>query len=130
MADQELSYKNLNAAVLESFPFLTDEACRDIYGYTEGRLGPYVLFGDIFNRYVRQYADLSTDEKQRVGAFLERMAESPDGKVEDLLTVEVLPVFLENQAINDAYWQYLGQRTRQLLTAVRFKVRSNVKLPG
>jgi len=129
MSKPKLSYKNLNDAVLEAFPFLKDEACRDVYGYAEGRLGPYVLFGDIFNRYVREYNDLSPSEKEEISAFLECMAESGDPNVEDLLRIEVLPVFLENQAILDAYWPCFGPGIRQLLTTINLHVRTKMKLP-
>ncbi len=123
----ELSYGTLTSTLLKEFPNLRDRA--EMHHASDLA---YPLFGDIFSRYILLVTH-DEEARSRVADFINRMADSSDGQISELLRVEVLPSVLESQQVLDAYWPHLGDRARKLLSlcAVRMKPEIVVpKIPG
>jgi hypothetical protein len=107
-----LTWENLNEALFDAFPLLKNEEFSRLIGGLEGwEPGQYVVFGSLFNAYLRKSKD-SLSDRSKVAEFLERMATSNNENIEDLLKIEVLPTLIESQTMIDAYWPQLGPRTQ------------------
>ena len=91
--------------------------------------GPYVTFGVLLNQYMKDVAN-GPDLKAKaiLAEFLEEMANAIDDGVTQLLRTEIVPAILENQLIVDAYWPFLGARTRSLLKWIGPKVAPQIVL--
>lgn len=127
---QEFNYENLNGLLLDEFPFLKDQKyAANIGGFNDWDPGPYVVFGSVFNHYLREAAKGSPDPQTKAADFLEKMATSSDARIEELLTIEVLPTLLESQEILDAYWPRLGERTRKLLWLIAPQKAPAISIP-
>jgi hypothetical protein len=83
MADQ-ITWAELNSTVLEEFPELNEKRYLEIINGFDGWYpGPYVVFGSLFNQYLRDAIFGCSEARSRVGAFLERMALARNGHIED-----------------------------------------------
>jgi hypothetical protein len=128
---QEFNYDNLNSLLLEEFPFLKERRYAVKIGGFEGwSPGPYVVFGSVFNHYLREMVKSSSEAQRQVGDFLERMATSNDARIEELLTIEVLPTFLESQEILDKCWPCLGEKTRRILWLIAPQKAPSISIPA
>ena len=129
MFEDVISWENLNALVLREFPaLLRDDLIEKIGGF-EWEPGPYTIFGTMFNQHIRETVRREVDEQSKIGAFLERMAESGVVNIEELLQLEVLPTLVEDQGTLDAYWPYLGTHTRRLISLIAPRVAPSIVLP-
>ena len=81
---ENLTWDDLTPAMLRAFPNLIDAFERKHYGLQDWTPGQYVVFGDIFIRYMETEVTLSQDASVRVAHFLERMAASRVENIEDL----------------------------------------------
>jgi hypothetical protein len=119
-----VTYANINAELLLTFPELGSDAYREA-----AECGPFVVFGDVFNSYVREIDRRSESERARIAGFLNAMEESGDGLVEDLLKIEVLNTLLESAAITGAYWPFLSNKVRWALTRIAVRQAPEIELP-
>ena len=127
---QQITWENLNTSLFEEFPILRDDRYASIIGGLEGwNPGQYVVFGSPFVHYIRDLVTGPADPRAKVGKFLERMATTDIGKIEELLTIEVLPTFLESQEALDAFWPALGGKTRQILCLIAPKKGPQINIP-
>lgn len=118
----QLLWDDLNQEVLSEFPELREPRFADLIGGFEGWTpGTYVVIGSAFNALIEDRVASAAGDRAKIGAFVERMAVSKSGGIEDLLRIDVLPTFLKSQPLLDAYWVFLGPSTRRFLkrTAIR-----------
>ena len=125
----KLDYSSLNERLWERFPVLKEPHYTQLIGNIEA--GPYVIFGVVFNRYLVDLAPgADLQAKAGVASFIDDMAASQDERVSDMLTTEVLPTILGNQAMVDAYWPLLGMAARRRLRLVDPRFSAKVELPS
>jgi hypothetical protein len=131
MPQENISYDEVNLALFEMFPILKSRSLRDLVGYDFERElpSPYVVFGDIFRKYLLEYPSLTDEQLNGIAEFMERMANSPDDRVGDLLKIEILPPLLEKQTTINFYWPYLGLRTRHLLSQSYLAISPEIQMP-
>jgi hypothetical protein len=125
----KLAYSSLNERLWERFPVLKEPRYTQLIGGIEA--GPYVIFGVVFNRYLVDLApgpDLLA--KTEVASFIDEMATAQDEQVSDMLTTEVLPTILKNQAMVDTYWPLLGTASRHRLRLMDPRFSAKVELPS
>jgi hypothetical protein len=132
LANQGISYATINEALFESFPSLKARCVREVIGfdYEKELPPPYVVFGDIFRKYLLECQELDAKCQNEIAQFIERMATSGDPKVEDILVIEILSALLETQETIDSYWSYLGPSTRRLLRQNYLRMSPELHLPG
>jgi hypothetical protein len=123
MSNIELGFDALSSTLLNEFPNLREKAER-IFGSGLA----YVLFGSVFNAYIEEVADHEGD-CLRVADFINRMAESSDEGVSELLSLEVLPSLLKSQKVLDVYWPHLRDQARRLLWLHAPRIRPEVAIP-
>jgi hypothetical protein len=103
MKQDVLSYDNINHELLEDFPHLRPEFSSKIGEFPGYNPGPYVVFGSVFNSYIEEcYRE--PQKAREMTRFIERMALSPDPRVEDLLKIEIIPTLVRSQLILDTLW--------------------------
>lgn len=129
MAQDALSFADLNHALLEEFPKLRERFPATIGDFPGWEPGPYVVFGSVFTDYVTMTALDDPALRSRIGLFIERMATSPDEDIEQLLRVEVLPAVLSSQAVVNTFWPHLGKRTKDLLRLLGPLTSPDILLP-
>jgi hypothetical protein len=125
----KLEYDSLNQQLREQLPVLGQPRYTQLIGGIEA--GPYIVYGVIFNRYLVDLAH-GTDllAKARAASFINDMAVAQDERVTDMLTTEVLPTLLENQAMVDAYWPLLGVAARRRLRLMEPRFSRTVEIPS
>ena len=125
-----LTWDNLSEALLAEFPELRHPRYTEIVGGIEGWTpGHYVIFGSLFTAYLEDTASAPATERCRIGAFIEKMAESTSGGVEILLRIEVWPTLLRTQTRLNVYWPFLGQKTRALLARAAVRQAPQIVFP-
>jgi hypothetical protein len=130
MAESKFTLDTLNGLLFERFPMLGTPEYLKLIGDPEG-LGPYMVLGIIFNRYVEGMVISGTPEdRARIGGFLEDMAKAKDRGVVELLRIEILPTLWKTQRSIDSYWEYLGVETRRVLIWVAPKHAPRITLPS
>ncbi len=127
----ELTWENLNSRLLEEFPDLNDSRFTErVGGLGDWSPGQYVVFGSLFNQYLREQVSASAEARAKVGRFLEAMAQSGSGNIEDLLKIEVLPTLLEKQDTLATYWNSLGEWTRRTVAAIAPRIAPDIVIPA
>ena len=130
MSGDELSFSELNSALLAEFPHLRESFAVKIGDFPGWEPGQYVVFGSIFNDYIENSASQDVAVRSRIAAFVERMAGSSDEEIDQLLRIELLPTFLKGQQLLDAYWPYFGPHAKRLLSLMALRVAPELRLPA
>jgi hypothetical protein len=126
---EHLVYDSLNEEVFRQFPELRQPSYAELK--VDAKEGPYIVFGTLFNRYLADLAAGTNQESmKRAASFLEKMAVAKDERVPDMLSLEVLPTLLRNQAMIDSYWPLLGTATRHRLRCLPPRFSRKVNLPS
>jgi hypothetical protein len=126
---EHLVYDSLNEEVFRQFPELRQPSYAELK--VDAKEGPYIVFGTLFNRYLADLAAGTNQESmKRAASFLEKMAVAKDERVPDMLSLEVLPTLLRNQAMIDSYWPLLGTATRHRLRCLPRRFSRKVNLPS
>jgi hypothetical protein len=130
MAESKFTLDTLNGLLFEWFPMLRTPEYLKLIGDIEG-LGPYVVLGIIFNRYIEDTAISGTPEdRARIAGFLEDMAKAKDRGVVELLRIEILPTLRKTQRSIDSYWEYFGVETRRVLIWLAPRHAPRITLPS
>jgi hypothetical protein len=130
MAESKFTLDTLNVLLFAWFPILGTPKYSKLIGDVEG-LGPYVVLGIIFNRYIEDMVISGTPEdRARIAGFLEDMAKAKDRGVVELLRIEILPILWKTQRSIDSYWEYFGVETRCVLIWLAPKHAPRITLPS
>jgi hypothetical protein len=130
MAESKFTLDTLNVLLLEWFPILGTPEYLKLIGDVEG-LGPYVVLGIIFNRYIEDMViSGAPEDRASIAAFLENMAKAKDRGVVELLRTEILPTLWKTQRGIDTYWKYFGVETRRVLMWLAPKHAPRITLPS
>ncbi|HEV2709901.1 MAG TPA: hypothetical protein VGU67_06815 [Edaphobacter sp.] len=129
----KLAYESLSRQLHQRFPQLAKQEYTSLVGNIDVDAEPFVLYGVIFNRYLVELANGDDNKsKKDVATFLEEMAASSDSHVTFLLTSELLPTLIKDQAMIDAFWPFLGDLTRHCMSLMppRFMAKINLPTPN
>jgi hypothetical protein len=130
MAESKFTLDTLNGLLFEWFPMLGTPEYLKLIGDLEG-LGPYVVLGISFNRYVEGMVTSGTPEdRARIAGFIEHMAKAKDRGVVELLRIEILPTLWKTQRSIDSYWEYFGVETRRVLMWLAPRHAPRITLPS
>ena len=125
---EKLVYDSLNKELFHRFPDLQKPNYAELMIDAED--GPYIVFGALFNRYLFDLLESAPESIMRAASFLEEMAVAEDGRIPELLTLQVLPALLKSQTIVDCYWPLLGSATRHRLRCLPPRFSRKVSLPA
>jgi hypothetical protein len=124
-----LTWMNLIEELLGTFPAINTPQYADKIGGFENS-GQYMVFGVVFRDYSRFLLSESPELRAEIGAFLEKMAQSGDPYIHELLQIQVLSVFIESQQMVDSFWPFLGSKTRRLLWLIAPKKAPAISIPA
>ena len=114
-SERLIPYDDSVLTALEMFPHMR-ERFPEVLLDSDENPAPYVFFGSVFNYYLRETR--ATEQVSMLARFLERLVRDGDANLVELLRIEVVPVFIENQENVDRYWKDLGEATRAMLREV------------
>ena len=125
-----LGYESLSTQLHERFPRLAEPKYTSLIGHIDVDTEPFVLYGVIFNHYLKEIAASGEVGAKRVAAaFLEDMATSLDIHVTFLLTTDLLPTLLQDQSTIESFWPFLGSTTRRQISLLPPRFLRNTRLP-
>jgi hypothetical protein len=126
-----LAYESLSTQLHERFPRLAEPKYTSLIGNIDVDAEPFVLYGVIFNHYLKEIAASGEDGAKRdAAAFLEDMATSSDSHVTFLLTTELLPTLLQDQSTIESFWPFLGSTTRRQIGLLPPRFLRKISLPA
>lgn len=125
-----LVYDTLSSQLHHRFPQLAEQKYTSLVGNIDVDAEPFVLYGVVLNHYLIELVHSDDGEaKKGAAAFLEEMAASSDTHVTFLLTSEILPTLVRDQATINAYWPSLGHATRRQLTLLPPRFLTEIEFP-
>lgn len=125
-----LAFESLSNQLHERFPQLDDPRYTSLIGNINVDPEPFVLYGVIFNHYLKEIAGGEESAlKKDAAVFLEEMAASSDSHVTFLLTSELLPTLVQDQSTIDSFWPFLGPKTRRQISLLPPRFLRKIDIP-
>ncbi|MFW6377260.1 MAG: DUF7674 family protein [bacterium] len=121
-----MDYNNLSNCLLIEIPEIKEMYEEELKLWDEYP-GNHNIFGDVVNPYLIDLLNENNDKKllKRIFSFLEKMANSKDVKVQEVLTVTVLERLGDDKKILSKSYEYMEKETKQFSVEVEKWLKRN-----
>ena len=111
----DITYENLPAQLVEAVPELGPQYETELKWWGAEDPGAHNIFGDVLNPYLRSLLQSGNQEEllRRIFAFLERMANHEDIRVQEVVAVTVCEDLGSNIELLRQARRYMGPTTRR-----------------
>lgn len=114
----ELQYEQLDQELLKSIPELGPLYDKEMEWWKDEKPGAHIIFGDLLNPFLHWLLEEGVNQAliRRIFIFLEKMANSSDVRVQEVVAVTVLEALMDKKIILEKAKEYMGQSTMRVLT--------------
>jgi hypothetical protein len=117
----DVAYEQANSMLVEALPELGAAVQQALHDARPEEPGPHTLYDEALNPYIARLLDKTQETEEaltRVFAFVERLSESTDKNVREVVTDTILAA-LEREPRLARARPYMGPATRRLLKKVQ-----------
>lgn len=117
----ELTIVNIADEMLAALPELRNRYEELLEWWRDDEPGMHIVFGDVFNPFVIELLESCSDGEilQRAFAFVERMANSLDERVVNIVYVTICEELGGKHQRLLKFWKYMGLRTKEIAREVQ-----------
>lgn len=110
-----IAYEEMTDELLRRFPNLRRAYEEEFGWWGEDVPGQHVTYGDLLNPYLISLleADDKPEELRRIFDFLEELANHPNARVQNVVSVTVVEQLTDKEEWLTAAWPYMGKKTRE-----------------
>src|SRR5437867_337012 len=112
-----MKYEEASRLLIEAIPELKSQYDAELEWWKDETPGPHIIFGDVLLPFVTKLIEVGESERlvRRIFAFIERMANSEDSRVRDLVGVSICEPLIDHRQILERARSFMGPKTRGIM---------------